>query len=161
MSNPVNTLQSGSESAAPSILLIDDDVFHCELLLDMLSDLGVEQILTAHSGTQALDIFKSADPKPDLLLCDLCMPGMDGFEFLSRIANKRFQGEVVIMSSYDHQAPATGDWALSNYKASALKLAEKLARVQGLKVRATLEKPISRQQLGVVIGQLQSSDSLP
>jgi CheY-like chemotaxis protein len=157
MSNAAKSFQSGAESVLGSILLIDDDVFNCEVLADMLTDLGAAVIHTAHSGAQALEIFQNSDPKPDLLLCDLCMPGMDGFEFLSRIANKKYRGEVVIMSSYDQQAPASGEWALSNYKASALKLAEKLARVQGLKVRATLEKPISRQQLGEVMAQMQSA----
>ncbi|MFZ6749819.1 response regulator [Undibacterium sp. Ren11W] len=157
MSNAVDPYSSRVKPALPSILLIDDDVFNCEVLVDMLTDLGVAMIHTAHSGAQALEIFNNSEPKPDLLLCDLCMPGMDGFELLTKIAHKRFSGEVVIMSSYDHQAPATGDWALSNYKASALKLAEKLARVQGLKVRATLEKPISRQQLAELMAQLQNT----
>lgn len=156
MLNVANPSTSSNEVAAPSILVIDDDVFNCEVLVDMLTDLGLTLIQTANSGLQALEIYRNTEPKPDILLCDLCMPGMDGFEFLSKIAHKQFRGEVVIMSSYDHQAPASGEWALTNYKASALKLAEKLARVQGLKVRATLEKPISRQQLSELMALMQS-----
>lgn len=139
------------------ILLVDDDAYMCELLKEMFSELGIGEVYVAASGQRGLEIFATADPKPNLLLCDLCMPGMDGFQFLSKMAAKRYTGDVVIISSYNQQAPESAEWALANYKASSLKLAEKLARLQGLKVRATIEKPISRERLGDLISQIRHS----
>ena len=141
------------------ILLVDDDEFTCELLTSMLNELTVDSVKVAMSGHHGLDMYAAAELKPNLLLCDLCMPGMDGFQFLSKMAGKSYKGDVAIMSSYDTQAPASGEWALGNYKASALHLAEKLARLQGLKVRATLEKPISLAQLGELISRVRSDRS--
>lgn len=142
------------------ILLVDDDEYMCELLVDMLNELAVDSINVANSGQHGLDAYTAAEPKPNLLLCDLCMPGMDGFQFLGKMAGKRYIGDVAIMSSYDTHAPASGEWALGNYKASALHLAEKLARLQGLKVRATLEKPISLVQLSELINSVRSARSI-
>ncbi len=141
------------------ILLVDDDEYMCELLAAMLLELGVDSVNVANSGKHGLDIYATAELKPNLLLCDLCMPEMDGFQFLTKMANKSFKGDVAIISSYDTEAPATGEWALGNYKASALHLAEKLARLQGLKVRATLEKPISLIQLSALISAVRSARS--
>ena len=141
------------------ILLVDDDEYICELLVEMLNELTVDSINVATSGQHGLDIYSAAERKPNLLLCDLCMPGMDGFQFLSKMAGKSYRGDVAIMSSYDTQAPESGEWALGNYKASALHLAEKLARLQGLKVRATLEKPISLVQLSELISSVKNARS--
>ena len=141
------------------ILLVDDDEYMCELLSSMLSELAVDSVQIAISGQHGLDIYNAAELKPNLLLCDLCMPGMDGFQFLSKMAGKNYQGDVAIISSYDTEAPASGEWALGNYKASALHLAEKLARLQGLKVRATLEKPISLVQLDELISSIRRERS--
>ena len=141
------------------ILLVDDDEYMCELMAAMLNELAVDSVQVAMSGQHGLDIYTAAELKPNLLLCDLCMPGMDGFQFLSKMAGKSYRGDVAIISSYDTEAPVSGEWALGNYKASALHLAEKLARLQGLKVLATLEKPISLVQLGELISRVRSDRS--
>lgn len=167
MMNAVNSLPIPSKAPDSSlrVLLVDDDEFICEWLRTMLSDLGIETVHIASNGQHALEIFAAAHPKPNLVLCDLCMPGMDGFQFLSKMAAQSYRGDVAIISGYDKEAPASANWPLANYKASALHLAEKLARVQGLRVRATLEKPISREKLAdlisVVNNRVNNITSLP
>ena len=73
------------------ILLVDDDEYLCELMAAMLNELAVDSVKVATSGKHGLDIYTAAELKPNLLLCDLCMPGMDGFQFLSKMAAKSYR----------------------------------------------------------------------
>jgi len=63
------------------ILIVDDDPTNVDLLRTLVSAFGHEP-LSAMSGQEALAIM--AGTVPDLVLCDVHMPGMDGFEVLRR-----------------------------------------------------------------------------
>jgi two-component system, cell cycle sensor histidine kinase and response regulator CckA len=65
------------------VLVVEDEVSICRLLSSILSDLNY-QVESAHSGEEALHMVKEKGLQPDLLLTDLVMTGIDGFE-LSRI----------------------------------------------------------------------------
>ena len=64
------------------ILVVDDDVFVREMLLSIL-EAGGYTILTAENGQEALEKIKKEIP--DLVLLDLVMPGINGFETCRRI----------------------------------------------------------------------------
>ncbi len=63
------------------ILVIEDDTFLSSLISSELQGAGYE-VLAAHDGTQGLEMAKE---KPDLIMLDLVMPGMDGFETLAAL----------------------------------------------------------------------------
>ena len=66
------------------IFIVDDDKF----LLDMYSLKFTEQgfaVETSLSSDEALQKLKNKDSAPDVLLLDIVMPSMDGFELLSKI----------------------------------------------------------------------------
>ena len=67
-------------AAALKILLVDDDDDIREALEELLSDAG-HSIMTAGNGRQALDLL-ATEPLPALILLDVMMPVMDGYEFL-------------------------------------------------------------------------------
>jgi len=64
------------------ILVVDDNPDVAESLVMILEGLARE-IRTAHSGPKALEIAPKF--KPDVILCDIGMPGMDGFETARRL----------------------------------------------------------------------------
>jgi two-component system, cell cycle response regulator DivK len=64
------------------ILVIEDNVANLELLRYLLSHAG-HTVLCAVDGLQGLALAQQA--QPDLLLCDLQLPGLDGYEVLSRL----------------------------------------------------------------------------
>ena len=68
---------------SPRIMVVDDLVDHRELLSQVLVDLGY-QVDTVGDGRTALDEIRRG-PRPQLLLVDFWMPGMDGNEFLAAL----------------------------------------------------------------------------
>lgn len=60
----------------PKILVVDDEPINVDVLGGVLSSLG--EIITANSGRDAIEICKSN--KPDIVLLDVMMPQMDGYE---------------------------------------------------------------------------------
>lgn len=60
-----------------SVLIVDDNINNVRLLQDILEDEGYE-VSTLHSGVSVLETARKV--KPDLILLDIMMPVMDGFE---------------------------------------------------------------------------------
>jgi CheY-like chemotaxis protein len=81
-----------------SILVVDDDPEVREGLCDALTDEGYH-VATAANGADAVQgVAKSL--RPDLILMDLCMPVMDGYEFLEqRVKNQTLSKIPVIVVS--------------------------------------------------------------
>lgn len=71
-----------AQSSSKTILIIEDDVFLSELMAKKLKDSGFK-VVKAIDGQEGLE--KAASAKPNLILLDLILPGMDGFEVLKRL----------------------------------------------------------------------------
>ena len=71
-----------NDSAPATILIVDDTPTNLEILVDYFADAGFE-VAVATSGEGALNQIDKV--KPDLILLDVMMPGIDGFETCSRL----------------------------------------------------------------------------
>ncbi len=81
-------------NSTPRILLVDDDPTNLMLLEELLLCEGYEPLLAA-AGLEALEV--AAQSVPDLILLDVMMPEMDGFEVCSRLREDvRLQAVPVI-----------------------------------------------------------------
>ena len=69
----------------PKILVVDDNAVSRELLRYVLKPLGLE-IVEAASGLEALE--RLAEQRPDVVLLDLDMPGLDGYGVLREVRRK-------------------------------------------------------------------------
>jgi CheY-like chemotaxis protein len=76
------------------LLIVDDKAANLDLLREMLAPLG-HQIFFATSGAKALEI--AASVQPDLVLLDVMMPGMDGFETCRQFRQDAALGEIPII----------------------------------------------------------------
>lgn len=77
-----------------SVLAVDDIPINLLLVQKMLSRFNFE-IRTAANGQQALDAV--AQKKPDLILLDLMMPGIDGFEVIRRLRENPETADIQIV----------------------------------------------------------------
>ncbi len=86
------------------VMVVEDDPILRELMLDLLQDQGWKT-LEAENGAVALDLLKQAY-KPDLILLDLSMPVMDGYEFLLRMRSQpTWQGLPVVVLTSNYLTP--------------------------------------------------------
>jgi adenylate cyclase len=88
-------------SEEPTVLVVDDLPQNVRLLDAVLSPRGY-RVLTAGSGQEALDLLKKHEP--DLVLLDIVMPGLDGYEVCRRIRDEpatAFLPVVMITASGD------------------------------------------------------------
>jgi CheY-like chemotaxis protein len=84
------------------ILIVDDNQAMVEALTIVVNSRGHEA-LVAFSGEEALDLVKME--RPDVVLLDLTMPGIDGFETLDRLRELPQGRElpVLIITAHDEE----------------------------------------------------------
>jgi DNA-binding response OmpR family regulator len=89
------------------ILVVDDEVKACKLLKRFLELKGYE-VIVSNDGEDAIE--KAKNEKPDAILLDIRMPGMEGTEVLKRI--REFDKDVGIIMVTAVKEEATGKGAL-------------------------------------------------
>jgi len=77
-----------------SILLVDDDQFITVAYKDGLERAGY-YVTVAHNGEEALEILKEL--KPDIILLDLIMPKMNGFELLQALKENSHLKDIPVL----------------------------------------------------------------
>mgnify|MGYP000361990412 CR=1 FL=1 len=82
--------------ANEKILVVDDDANICELLRLYLTKEGY-QVTVANDGEEGLEKFNAV--KPDMVLLDVMMPRMDGFEMVRRIRQTDKQTPVLFLTA--------------------------------------------------------------
>ena len=87
----------GYEGPRRRILVVDNEEADRELLVALLEPLGFE-LRTAASGHDALDLL-AAGLRPDAILMDLAMPGIDGWETIRRLRRMESMGAKVAVVS--------------------------------------------------------------
>src|SRR5256885_13706252 len=121
-------------TAAPAnnnhILLIDDTPTDVDVLLDQLSEAGFE-ITVAEDGEDGLE--QSQYDPPDLILLDVVLPGIDGFETCRRLKAAEYTQDipVIFMTSLTDLADKVRGFAVGgvDYIPKPIQPAEVLARV--------------------------------
>jgi len=94
------------------ILLVDDEEGIHLLYSEELSEEGYE-IHSAYSGDEALAMLD--DVRPDLVILDINMPGMDGIEVLRRMKERHPELPVILSTAYHEYKQDLGSWASDEY----------------------------------------------
>jgi EAL domain-containing protein (putative c-di-GMP-specific phosphodiesterase class I)/AmiR/NasT family two-component response regulator len=122
------------------VMVVEDHDFQRRTALQMLRSLGVVELYEASDGMKALEVIAGMAGKPDVIISDLDMPGMDGIEFIRHIAEQRLAYAVAISSSLDQ---------------AMLNTVEAMARAYGLQVMGTVEKPLTARRLTQILALYQ------
>ena len=77
----------GDENAYPVILIVDDDPT-MGLALQEIFEFSGYTVLTATNAYQALEMMRSADTAPALIISDILMEGMDGYQFFEAVRDE-------------------------------------------------------------------------
>lgn len=99
----------------PVVLVVDDDLTILEIASEILETFGF-QVLTAANGYAGLQIFTQKQPAINLVLLDLAMPGMDGFQVFTAIRQLTTTVPVIFSSGFSPQNLAN---KIKNYPATA------------------------------------------
>ena len=70
------------------VLVIDDEPFTRQIIERILYELEINNVTLASDGLDAMTKFSTTNDNFDLVICDLKMPNMDGFEFVKLLREK-------------------------------------------------------------------------
>lgn len=117
--------------AKPLILIVDDEIGVRELLIDALS-LSDFEPAEAKDGMSALAFMRKR--QPDLLIIDVNMPVMDGFELLERIRSNQDETPAIMLTARKDRADVTRGLKLGadDYIAKPFGLEELTLRIKAV-----------------------------
>jgi len=119
--------------AIKTVLVVDDSPTDTHVLSEMLQKHGLN-VITASSGEEGIETARAQ--KPDLVLMDVVMPGMSGFEATRAIAKDKETGgiPVIICTTKDQETDKA--WGLrqgaSDYVVKPVQEAELMAKINAI-----------------------------
>jgi len=84
------------------ILVVEDDEAICDMICKILSKLNFK-VSTANDGNEALIMIKSGGLKPDLVLSDVVMPGLNGIDLAALLPRLLPGVKIILMSGYSER----------------------------------------------------------
>ncbi len=122
------------------ILVIDDDTELCELLAEYLKPEGFE-ITAVHDGEKGLQLAVSGAGQYDLIVLDIMLPGMNGFEVLQRLRSQA-DTPVLMLTARDEEVDRIVglEMGADDYLPKPFNPRELIARARAI-LRRTKDRP--------------------
>ncbi|MGL4336861.1 MAG: response regulator [Turicibacter sp.] len=83
-----------------SILVVDDNEINLMLMEDLFEIMEIRNVKTIDSGQGAIQEIKN-HPDYDIIVMDICMPQMDGYETSEYLRNLGYDGKIIALTAYD------------------------------------------------------------
>jgi CheY-like chemotaxis protein len=128
--------------ATPVILVVDDDRDIRESVVEVLEDEGYV-VASAADGVQALSYLRQRERVPDLILLDIMMPNMNGFEFReAQLQDQRHAAIPVAVLTADGNAKAKAERLnVAGYARKPLRASTLLELVDAILGRSSTPSP--------------------
>jgi DNA-binding response OmpR family regulator len=144
---------------AEKILVVDDEISLQETLAYNLKKQGY-QVETTGTGTEALELAREI--KPDLIILDVMLPGLDGFE-VCRILRREMTTPVLMLTARDDEIDRVVglEVGADDYLAKPFSMRELIARVKAMLRRVRLvREEISQEEMSKPKAQIMEFDNL-
>ncbi|MGK0298852.1 MAG: two-component system response regulator AlgR [Gammaproteobacteria bacterium] len=121
------------------ILIVDDEELARQRIIDLLSDIDIEYLtIQAKNGLQALEVTEKE--KPDIVLMDIRMPGMDGLESATHMSVFSPTPAVIFITAFEEHA-------VKAFEANAIDYLLKPVRLERLRQALNKAKMISHSRI--------------
>jgi two-component system cell cycle sensor histidine kinase/response regulator CckA len=97
MNTPTHTASPQSTAPQPWILVVDDEP-SMRLLIEIALKSQGWSVVCTDGAERALDALKERPQPPDIVICDVLMPGLDGLELVRRMCARLPQLSVIFIS---------------------------------------------------------------
>jgi two-component system, OmpR family, response regulator CpxR len=122
----------------PCLLMIDDDTVFCEILTDYLKNEGFE-VTSIHDGKEGLQRALGGAGEYDLIVLDVMLPSMNGFEILQRIRSRQETPVLMLTGSHEEVNRVVGlEMGADDFVTKPFNPREFVARVRAI-LRRTKE----------------------
>ena len=130
-----------------TILIVDDKVSMQRMIADYLGENGFRTV-AANNGREAL--FVARHEKPDLVLLDIMMPEMDGFEFMRFFRKERSTPVIMLTAKVEETDKVVGlELGADDYVTKPFGMAELVARIRAVLRRVYEDAPTTPDILRV------------
>jgi CheY-like chemotaxis protein len=141
-------VKKDTDSAVSKILVIDDEESFCQVIIKFLSQQGFE-VVAAPDGKAGVGL--AAEKLPDLILCDLNMPGMDGYEVLAMLRTDERLADIPLIfltgQSQPSQVRQGMNLGADDYLTKPVDLADLLSAIRVRLGRRQAQQQRQRRQL--------------
>ena len=121
-------------------VVVDDEQLAREELCFLLQQLpGVEVVAQAGDGPEALTVI--AEQSPDLVMLDVQMPGLTGFEVARRLLQSEVDSHLVFVTAYDRHAIEAFDVNAVDYLLKPVEMTRLVTAVERVRKRRQLDRP--------------------
>ena len=127
-----------------SILIVDDEVDIANSIQYVLKQEGYA-ILLAHDGLKAMQVIENQHP--DLIILDLMMPGIDGYEVCRRVRATDKKTPILMLTARTSEVDTVVGLELgaNDYVAKPVRLRELVARVKAQLREMPTDRPLNRE----------------
>ena len=114
------------------LLLVDDEQELLKMVSDILKDAGFETVLTAMTVKEA--ILTAKEETPDLIVLDVMLPGIDGYEVCRTLRSEGYEGGIIMLTAREEEMDKVFglETGADDYMTKPFSVSELLARVEAL-----------------------------
>ncbi len=134
VTSPGKKIKKLDETASQySVLYVEDDPANMQLMEMMIGRIGNTKLLTAYNAEQGLDLARSK--KPDLILMNINLPGMNGIEALKQLQDMAGTKDIPVIAITAAALPRDLEAGLKagfrNYITKPIKVSEFIQTIEG------------------------------